>query len=134
MSSLVIDTHAAIWYFAKSPRMSVAARAEVNDAIAQGDRILLPSISIVEIVYLIEKKRLIPQTLASLMQKLKLPDNTFAVQDLTADISQTLAEIPRSIVPDMPDRIIAATALHLGLPLVTSDRNISNLTNISTVW
>ena len=29
--------------------------------------------------------------------------------------------VPRDVVPDMPDRIIAATALYLGLPLVTRD-------------
>ena len=34
----------------------------------------------------------------------------------------------------MPDRIIAATALSLGLPLVTADTEIRKLTNITTIW
>jgi predicted nucleic acid-binding protein len=33
----------------------------------------------------------------------------------------------------MPDRIIAATALHLGLPLVTRDARIV-ASGINTVW
>jgi len=33
----------------------------------------------------------------------------------------------------MPDRIIAATALHLGLPLVTRDQRIA-AAGIKTVW
>ena len=66
MSDLVVDTHAAIWFLAKSPEMSAIARNAVNTAIAKGNVINLPTISIVEIVYLIEKSRLIPQTLPSL--------------------------------------------------------------------
>jgi predicted nucleic acid-binding protein len=44
-----------------------------------------------------------------------------------------LRRISRDVVPDMPDRIIAATALHLELPLVTSDRRIQQ-TEVETIW
>jgi len=37
------------------------------------------------------------------------------------------------IVPDMPDRIIAATALHLDLPLVTRDRAIQ-AAGLKAIW
>lgn len=103
-------------------------------AIGGGFVIILPTISIVEIVYLIEKGRLVPQTLTSLMQVLKLPNSSFILQGLTEDIAQTVAQIPRSIVPEMPDRIIAATALHFNLPLITEDHKIQALKNITTIW
>lgn len=134
MSNLVVDTHAAVWYFAMSPQMSVTARNAVNNAINNGFTIILPTISIVEIVYLIEKGRLIPQTLTSLMQSLKLPNSTFVSQGLTEDLAQTLTQIPRQTVPEMPDRIISATALHLNLPLVTKDHKIQALKSIQTIW
>lgn len=134
MSNLVIDTHAAVWYFAKLPLMSTTARNAVNNAIKNGFVIILPTISIVEIVYLIEKGRLIPQTLTSLMQFLKLPNSSFITQDLTKDIAQDLQQIPRQTVPEMPDRIIAATALHLNLSLITKDHKIQALQNIQTIW
>jgi predicted nucleic acid-binding protein len=38
-----------------------------------------------------------------------------------------------SIVPEMPDRIIAATAIHLGVPLVTRDRRLQSA-GIQTIW
>ncbi|HDQ72545.1 MAG TPA: hypothetical protein ENN19_10675 [Chloroflexi bacterium] len=38
------------------------------------------------------------------------------------DISLKVKEIPRQQVPDLPDRIIAATALYLDVPLITRDR------------
>jgi len=37
------------------------------------------------------------------------------------------------LVRDMPDRMIAATAARLGLPLVTRDRQIQSA-GIATIW
>jgi len=45
-----------------------------------------------------------------------------------------MQKIPRETVPKMCDRIIAATALYLGLPLVTKDHRIRNLDVIQTIW
>ncbi len=67
-------------------------------------------------------------------QNLKLPNNNFVSPDLTEDIAQTLQQIPRSTVPDMPDRIIAANPLHLNLLIVTKDRKIQALQSIKTIW
>ena len=47
--------------------------------------------------------------------------------------AEALRTIPGNDIPDMPDRIIAATALHLGLPLVTRDRRLQSA-GIQTIW
>jgi hypothetical protein len=49
-------------------------------------------------------------------------------------VARALAKIPRLTVPEMGDRIIAATALYLGLPLVTKDHKIRELSVIQTIW
>ncbi len=90
MADLVIDTHTAIWYFADSLEMSALATQTIDNAIANDDKVILATISIVEIVYLIDKRKLTPQTLSRLMQHLKLPNGNFITQDLTEDIAQTL--------------------------------------------
>ncbi len=41
--------------------------------------------------------------------------------------------IPRDQVPDMPDRIIAATAAHLGVPLISRDGKI-RASSVTTIW
>ncbi|MCT7949962.1 hypothetical protein NG798_09205 [Ancylothrix sp. C2] len=41
--------------------------------------------------------------------------------------------VERHQVPDLPDRIIAATALHLGVPVISRDTKIQ-LSNINTIW
>ena len=58
MPSLVADTHAAVWYLLDSPRLSRAARERMALTIAGGDPIFIPSICIVELVYLVEKARI----------------------------------------------------------------------------
>jgi predicted nucleic acid-binding protein len=55
-------------------------------------------------------------------------------QKAQTKLHQTSAErIPRDVVPDMPDRIIAATALTHDLPPVTADGKI-RASRIPTIW
>ena len=61
------------------------------------------------------------------------PDSGLAVVSLDLSIARALRRIPRAVVPEMPDRIIAATALYLGLPLVTRDLRIRSA-DITTIW
>lgn len=64
---------------------------------------------------------------------LKDSDSGFVIVTLDFDIAEAMSEIPRHVVPDMPDRIIAATARYLGLPLVTCDTKIQ-ASDIETIW
>jgi hypothetical protein len=54
----VADTHTALWYLFKNPRLSAAARSFMDDAASAGHDIVLSPISLAEIVYLVEKGRL----------------------------------------------------------------------------
>ena len=66
MADLAIDTHTAVWYFANSPQLSALVAQTIDDAIANGGNVILATISIVEIVYLIDKGKLTQQNLARL--------------------------------------------------------------------
>jgi PIN domain nuclease of toxin-antitoxin system len=106
MADLVIDTHTAIWYFANSPEMSALATQTIDNAVANGDAVILSAISIVEIIYLIDKGKLVPQTLSRLMQYLKLPNSSFIKQDLTEGIAQTLAKFRARLFPICPIELL----------------------------
>jgi PIN domain nuclease of toxin-antitoxin system len=41
--------------------------------------------------------------------------------------------VPRDDIPDMPDRIVAATALHLSVPIPSRDWRI-RASNLQTLW
>lgn len=113
VSALVSDTHSAIWYLEDSPELSFAA-AKAMDAASDNDQpIYVSAISLVEIAYLIDKKRIAEQKLQDLLAALNDAANSFRLFPVDLFVAQALRRIPRDEVPDMPDRIIAATALHL---------------------
>ena len=129
----VADTHAALWYLLKSPLLSTAARTFIDDAAAAGNDIVLSPISLAEIVYLTEKNRLA----ASAYQELRkaLADHEYVIEEapFTADIVEAMRHVPRADVPDMPDRIVAATAVYFGVPVISRDGRIRG-SNVQTVW
>ena len=133
--SVVADTHAMIWYVDAPHELSTAATAAMDaSANTSGEYIFISAITLVEMRYLVEKNRIKASVLARVEQELDEPDPMIVVTSLDRTISDAIASIPRDIVPDMPDRIIAATALAMGLSLVTRDSDIRKLTNVTTVW
>ena len=133
MSVVVADTHSAIWYLSGSDRLSSFARTAMNEATANGDPIYMSAITLVEVVYLVEKGRLPDAALMSLREAISNSHRAFALVAVDEAIAITLQEIDRDTIPDMPDRIIAATARYLGLPLVSRDHKI-RAANLHTIW
>lgn len=133
MAAVVVDTHAAVWYLLNARSLSANAQRAMDDAAKSGDPVYLPSISLVEVIYLVEKGKLPAVVLDRLTEALSEPDSSFLIASLDLPVTLALPQIPRDVVRDMPDRIIAATALYLGLPLVTRDPEISKA-GIRTIW
>ncbi|MEZ2225420.1 MULTISPECIES: type II toxin-antitoxin system VapC family toxin [unclassified Microcoleus] len=134
MPSVVADTHTLIWYIFELPRLSPAALTALEQAVNQGNFIYFSAITIVEISYLIERGRLAGEVLTRVLNAADDPNVGILLAPLDRNISATIQQIDRATVPDMPDRIIAATALYLSLPLVTRDAKIQAVTNIQTIW
>ena len=132
MNALVADTHAAVWYDAGDLNLS-AALAAMDDAIQGGRRIVIASISLVEVAYLERRGRVPAGTYADLGTALDDPEFGLVLAPWERSICDALRNVPPEQVPDMPDRIIAATALHLGLPLISRDRKIQ-ASAIQTIW
>ena len=133
MPAVVTDTHALVWYLSRSPKLSSAALQRLQATVAGGDPLLIPSVCIVEITYLVEKGRLPAAAQHRLARHLDHPDSDLRLVPLDRGVAEAVGRIAREEVPDMPDRIIAATALHLGLPLVTRDGRI-RASGIQTIW
>lgn len=129
MNAVVVDTHAIIWYLLCSPKLSNNALQAINLA----DKVYLSAVSLVEIVYLQEKGRIPQEALQRLVQALTDANSNWKVVSLDLDIALSLSQIERQVVPEMPDRIISATALYLNLPLVTRDTRIT-ASVIQTIW
>ena len=133
MTGVIADTHALIWYLLDSPRLSAPALAQFEMCQTAGSKVGVSSISIVGIIYLIEKGRIPPTTLPLLEEGLLERPALLEIIPVTNLIALTVQHVPRQQILDLPDRIIAATALHLDVPLITRDRKI-RLSRVATVW
>jgi PIN domain nuclease of toxin-antitoxin system len=133
MPGLVIDTHALLWYLLGSSRLSATARSAIDGSLAAGDTVRVSAVTLVEVIYLVEKGRLPEAARTRLAALLDDTESGIALAPLDRAVAGFVAQVDRDQVPDMPDRIIAATALHLGLPLVTRDGKIRAST-VQTIW
>ncbi len=129
----VLDTHAAIWYVFTPSDLSRAAHQFVRRAIANRRPVYISAISLVETIYLVERGRISLEALRRIESALKDASSGLVVAPVDASVAEAVPKISRAVVPDMPDRIIAATALQLGLPLVTRDRRLQQA-GIQTIW
>jgi PIN domain nuclease of toxin-antitoxin system len=131
--SAVVDTHAAVWYLLGAARLSSTAGQFIDQAAAQGRPVFLSAISMVEMVYLAERGRIARDALQALLSAVQEQRPALRVFPVGLEVAQSVAQVPRSAIPDMPDRVIAATALYLKLPLITRDRHIQ-AAGIQTIW
>jgi PIN domain nuclease of toxin-antitoxin system len=72
MRPLAADTHAVLWFLENDSRLSAAA----TDAMDAAHSILVPSVCLVEIIYLVEKRRLDAAVLPRLLSELSNPSTT----------------------------------------------------------
>ncbi|MEA5575913.1 type II toxin-antitoxin system VapC family toxin [Anabaena sp. UHCC 0451] len=134
MTSVVADTHTLIWYVFDLQRLSEAALTALEQAVNTGNPIYVSAITVIEIAYLVEKGRFAEEVLTRILNALDDPNVGIILVPLDRNISGAIRQIDRVTVPDMPDRIIAATAFSLGIPLVTRDLRIQALITIKTIW
>ena len=129
----VADTHAILWYLFKNPKLSDAARQFMDDSAAAGHDIIVSAISLAEIVYLIEKGRVAQEVYPALKSILADPENVIKEAPLNAEIVDALRRVSRDSIPDMPDRIVAATAAYFDVPVISRDGRI-RASSIRTIW
>jgi len=133
MKVAVADTHAIVWYLYNDSRLSDTARAFIEAAAGRDDQVVVSAISMVEMVYLIEKGRIPAETLSRLERELQDSTSLLIESPVNLLVARALVQVERAQIPDMPDRIVAATALHLGVPVISRDARI-HASNIQTIW
>ncbi len=137
------DTHGLLWHLQqvsafRSPHrargLSPRARRIFSAADEGREVILIPSIVLVELVYLSERG-IIPAALVDrlLIDLAHAPEN-YRVVALDIGIINHLRDIPMTAVPEMPDRIIAATAMATGSRLLSRDEAVGKAAGVQVVW
>ena len=130
---IVLDTHAWIWFISKPEVLSKKAKKAVAAAVKEKN-VLVSSISAWEVALLAKKRRLkLSMDVSDWIAKSEnLPFIQFI--PVSNSIAVKSVNLPQSLHPDPADRIIIATALSTGAPIVTKDKKISDYSHVKTIW
>jgi len=130
---IVLDTHAWIWFTSKPVVLSKKAKKAVEAAVKEKN-VLISSISAWEVALLVKKKRL---TLSmDVTDWIAKSENLPFIQFIPVSnlIAVKSVNLPQPLHSDPADRIIIATALSTGAPIVTKDKKILDYSHVKTIW
>jgi PIN domain nuclease of toxin-antitoxin system len=115
---VVLDSHVVHWWSAEPDRISAAA----GEAIGVADELAVADISWFELAWLARHERIVLTIpIASWLGQLASQVRTIPV---TPAIASTAVSLPSSFPGDPADRLIYATAIENGWPLVTKDQRL----------
>ena len=120
----IADTHTTIWYLYSDSRLGKAASEFIDSTIASGDHIGVSAISVAELIYLVEKGRIAVSAVRDLNDAAANPKAVLQYVPLDQHVAMKMTEISRQNLPDLPDRVIAATALFYNIPVLSRDGRI----------
>lgn len=133
MTALLLDTHVLIWTLFGTRALSKRAHDAIHRAIDAGHSLTISAITLVELEYLTEKSRIPGHMLPRVRQIVVEGKGRLTVVPVDVAVSAALHHVRRDLVPDMPDRIIAATAIALELPLLSADGAIHKC-DLNVIW
>jgi PIN domain nuclease of toxin-antitoxin system len=132
MSSIIVDTHVIIWDQLDPGKLSAKARKAITKA-DNNHQIIICEISLWEIAMLIKKKRIVLDILYMELMENILHSRNYILQGITPEIALLATEMSIE-TKDPADKLIAATSIVLGFPLVTSDQCMLQSTETRTIW
>jgi PIN domain nuclease of toxin-antitoxin system len=129
----ILDTHALIWYLEGNPRLGNAAKMAMVNPLSE---MILPIIALAEAIDIVHKGRTRIPTVSNLLSDV-ISEMRIEIYPLSYDVLQQ--SLTAAAVPEMHDRLIVATALHLQssghqIELLTKDPDIIAAALVSIIW
>jgi len=127
----LLDTHTLIWLAGAPDLLSDQAREAIRKGRRSGG-LGVSAINAFELSWLAHQGRLkFTGTVRTFMDSMLA---LVTVQPLTSEIAVVASELPDQVPSDPVDRLMTATALILGSPLVTKNARIRSYPGIQTIW
>lgn len=130
---IILDTCALIFDALTPEKLSAPAKKAILNA-EKKHQLYCCDISLWEIAMLIQKKRLEVETEIQNFLKLMLEARSFQVLPITSEIADLSVMHTEFIHFDPADRLIAATAMYHDVDLVTCDKHLMQLKELSVIW
>jgi predicted nucleic acid-binding protein len=124
------DTVAIVRHLRGHPALGPQAAQILRDADAGEHHVYLSAITLMEVLYLSEAKR-VDVHLEELIRHVSSSVN-YEIVPVNADVVLAAADVDD--VPELHDRIIVGTAKWLGVPILTGDGIISESRHVRTIW
>jgi PIN domain nuclease of toxin-antitoxin system len=130
---ITLDTHIIIWDALQPEKLTSKARKMIDQANESGE-IFIADISLWEIAMLMHKKRLVVDTTYTEFIRLIRAANHYVVESITPEIADLSVALESGINLDPADRLICATSIVRGAPLITADSNLQASKIVKTIW
>lgn len=129
MTTVLLDTHVLLWWSSDEARISRAA----GNAIASADSLAVASITWFELAWLaVHGRIMVPMAVGAWLERLAADVHSVPI---TPAIAERAAALPSDFPGDPADRLIYATAIETGWPLISKDRRLRGRKGgVSTVW
>ena len=129
---ILLDTHVILWLALDPKRISATAASSIRELAQDAARICISCASLYEISRLSARGRVTLDVAADrFLQRVAM---RFSVLELSTSIAVAAGSFSDPFPGDPMDRIIAATALTEGIPLVTADERIRRSGVVRTIW
>ena len=125
----VLDTHALFWYLINSTKLSELGRQVFQKAFAGEATLILSPIVLLEL-YGVARKVAAPFDFATELALFEQPP--FRIEPITLADLRLFDQL--SSIPELHDRLIAATAFRLNAPILTRDSLINACADVTCVW
>lgn len=116
MDSFVTDTQALVKFMMGKKVINDRSHHAFQSADKGEAIIIIPAVVLMEVLYLFEKNRI---DIGLLQTEDLFKSQNYQFEPLSFEILKTASEIDD--IPELHDRLIAATAGYLDLPLITND-------------
>ncbi len=126
----VPDTHTLVWYLSADPRLGNQAKAALESVDRGEAHALVPIIVLTEMLDLEEKGRIAIRLnhLLPILQR----HTHYTIVPYTLDLLMALKEIDD--IPELHDRMIAATARRYDAVVLSKDPSIAASAFVRTIW